>query len=261
MRHVHVLVSTLLLCYFSTHGQVDRFEPGVFFVGIKGGLNATAMAPQHNYGQVLLDYKVPIRPMAGLSFMYHVGARSQIMLEASYQVMGQNHDVFARRTGFLRNTKQQYLVFPVLYKLILNKPEGRYGTAATFYNTHWYLVAGVQPGILLASDIRYEVNDNETDFISFITEGGNPNLDQIEAMMPPEHDEDLYNDFDLSLTGGVGLFRRISSRWQVFAEIRGGFSVLDVNIEEWRLPSGSGSYFGTFNMFIGVQAGMAYRIF
>ncbi len=261
MRSVLVFVFTLLMCYSSTYGQADRYEPGVFFVGIKGGLNATAMAPQHNYGQALLDYKVPIRPLAGLSLMYQVGIRSQIMIEAGYQVMGQNHETFAKRTDFVRNTKQQYLVFPILYKLILNKPEGRYGTAATYYNTHWYLVAGVQPGILLASDIRYEVNGTETDFLSFITEGGNPNIDQIEAMTPPANDEDLYNDFDLSLTGGAGLFRRISSRWQIFAEIRGGFSVLDVNIEEWRLPAGSGNYFGTYNMFIGVQAGMAYRIF
>ena len=261
MRHYLVLIVSAILLYCHADGQADRFDPGKLHIGIKGGLNVTAIAPQNNYGQVLMDYKVPIRPMVGVSIMYQTGKRTQLVVEANYQVMGQNHEVFARKTDFEKYIKQQYLYFPVLFKFVLNKPEGVYGSAATFYNTHWYLTGGIQPGVLLGSDIRYEINDSETDFISFITEGGNPNLDQIESMEPPTEDEELYTEFDLGLTGGAGLFKRINARWQVFAELRGGISIIDVNAEEWRLPAGSGNYFASYNMFFGVEAGLAYKLF
>jgi len=261
MRRYLVLTLLAFLYLNQVVGQVDRFDVGKLHIGLHGGFNMTAIAPQHNYGQVLLDYKVPVRPMAGLAMMYQTGPRGQLVLEANYMVMGQNYEDFAKGIELRREVRKDYLVIPLMYRLILNKSHGAYGTAATFYNTNWYLTAGIQPGILLSSESRYEVKGAEADFISYITAGGNPNDDEITNLEPPENSEELFQPFDLSLVGGGGLFKRVGPRWQVYLEIRGGFSIMDVNAEDWRLPAGSGNYFGSYNMFIGLHGGVTYKLF
>ena len=208
-----------------------------------------------------MDYVIPVRPVIGLTAQYRMSPSSYLVAEVAYQSVGQKHEDHFKRSDFYKNIKLDYLAVPLMYKLVLNAQKSRYDAATRFSNNKWYLMGGLQPAYLLSAAVRYEIDDQQTDFISFVTEGGNNNQEQIQSMGPPENDEDLYNNFDLSLVGGVGMFMRFQPRWILLVEIRGGLSLLDINAEEWRLPSSSGSYNASRNMFIGIHAGIAYKLF
>ena len=239
----------------------EAYDAGRFHLGIKGGFNATAIFFQQNYGQTLMDYLVPVYPVVGVSSRFRMSRSSYLVVEAAYQGMGQRHEDFIKRKDFYKNIKLNYIVVPVMYKLVLNEKASQYEAASTFSNNRWYLMGGLQPGYLTSAAIRYEIDGRQTDFVSFITEGGNPNLEEIQSMDPPQEDEDLYNSFDLSLVGGIGMFLRFQPKWMVFVEVRGGVSLLDINAEEWRLPSSSGSYNASRNMYFGLHTGIAYKLF
>ena len=260
MRYRISIILLISLVAQSASAQ-NAYDPGRFHLGVKGGFNATAIFQQQNYGQTLMDYVVPVHAVGGLVAQYRFDRMSYLVIEAAYQGLGQTHEDFFKRKEFYKNIKLNYIVVPVMYKLVLNEPKSQYNAAAKFTNPKFYLIGGLQPGFLASAEIRYEINDLQTDFITFITEGGNPNLEEIQNMDPPEEDEDLYNGFDLSVVGGLGMFVRFQREWSLFVEIRGGLSLTDINAEEWRLPSSSGSYRASRNMFIGLQVGLAYKIF
>lgn len=258
MFRYYCLLSFLCLWLQAT---CQQFDPGKLHIGFRGGFNAVGISPQHNYGQNLMSYKIPLRPSFGLTSQVRLGIKSYVQADLLYQQMGQKHEDFFKGSEFYKDIRLNYVVVPVQFKYVLNPLRTGYDAAATFRNPNWYIAGGLQPGFMTSASIRHEINGQLTDFIGFITEGGNPNEEEIRAMDPPASDEDLYNAFDLSVVGSAGFFTRFQQKWIIFVDIRGGFSLLDINAETWRLPAPSGNYFASRNAFIGISAGLAYKIF
>ena len=242
----------LILSAQSAMGQ------GRLSAGLRGGFNAVAIFPENSYGQRKLGYQIPIRPYIGLASQYEFGSRSAISLDIMFQRMGTRHEDRAKRRDFYKDIRLDYLVLPVMYKLILNPGGGRFDRSARRDEPKWFLSAGAQPGFLLSANNRYEVNGNRTDLISFITEGGNPNFDAIEQNGTPESDEELYQSFDLSFVGAAGVQLYAQSNLKIIFELRGGFSLVDINASQWRLPDENGNYYASRNMFIGANMSVCF---
>ncbi|RLD19467.1 MAG: hypothetical protein DRI69_08335, partial [Bacteroidetes bacterium] len=256
MRYLAIIVSLFILSAQTVAGQSAKHAGGKFYLGALGGLNATAIFFQNNYGQTEMDYVVPVGFSGGVTMHYRLTPKSHLIVEASYHQMGQKHDDHFKQMDFYKDINLSYVAIPILYKLILNKNTTAYEDWASRSKPKWYLLAGIQPSFLISADIRYEVEGNQTDFISFITEGGNPNLEEILANGQPEDDADLYNQTDISFIGAAGFHTNIQPSVVGFVEVRGGFSLLDINAEAWQLPGPSGTYNWSRNLMIGFQVGL-----
>ena len=246
------LVTIAILLGPSAHGQSN------LRVGFRAGFNTVAIFPEASYGQRKMDFKIPVRPSIGLSTDFRISSRSSIALDILYQRIGTKQEGFFKRKDFYKDIRLDYLVLPVTYRLTLNSPAGTFESAARSRDPKWYIGAGLQPGFLISANTTYEIDGNRTDFISFISEGGNPNFDQIEQNGTPDEARDLYNSFDLSVIGIAGVEIYIQRYLHVLIELRGGLSVLDINAEEWQLTDEKGNYYASRNMFFGVNMAVVF---
>ena len=226
--------------------------------GVRTGFHAVAIFPEASYGQRKLDFKVPIRPTIGITSTVWVSPKSAVSFDVLFQRMGTTQEGTAKRRMFYKDIRLDYLAIPILYRFTLNSVSGTFASAARSNEPKWYLAGGVQPSFLVAANNTYEVNGNRTDFISFITEGGNPNFDQIEQNGTPESDKDLYQSIDLSLVGAAGVEIFIQDGLRVLIELRGGLSLVDINAEEWRLPDEGGNYYASRNLFAGINMAILF---
>jgi hypothetical protein len=261
MRYLTIIVTLILLSAQALTGQSRAYSSSRLYAGFMAGMNATAIFFQNNYGQTEMDYVVPVGFAGGVAMHYRLTAKSHLVVEASYQIMGQKHDDHFKNMDFYKDINLSYIAIPVLYKFILNKNQIGYAAGARAAKPKWYVLGGFQPSFLLKANVRYEVDGNQTDFISFITEGGNPNLDQILVNGQPKDDKALYNDFDIMFIGALGMHTNIQPKVIGFVEGRGGISLLDLNAETWQLPGPSGTYNWSRNLSIGIHAGIIFQIF
>jgi hypothetical protein len=260
MRYLTVIVSLFLLSAQAIVGQSISNAPGKLYLGAQAGVNATAIFFQNNYGQTEMDYVVPVGFAAGLAMHYRLTPKSHLIAEVSYQQMGQEHDDHFKKMDFYKDINLTYIAIPVMYKIILNRKTIGYEAGVKQSKPKWYLAGGIQPSFLVSANIRYEVDGNQTDFISFVTEGGNPNLEEILANGPPEDDKELYKSTDISLVGAAGFHTNIQPSVVGFVEMRGSLSILDINAEKWQLPGPSGTYNWSRNMSFGLYVGVVFKI-
>jgi len=261
MRYLTIIVSLFILSAHTVVGQSAAYSPGKFHMGFIAGANATAIVFQNNYGQTEMDYVVPAGLTIGASMHYRFTQKSHLIVEATYQQLGQKHDDHIKNMDFYKDINLNYVSIPILYKLVLNRSSVGYEAGATYSKPKWYLLGGFQPSLLLSANVRHEIDGNHTDFISFITEGGNPNLEEILTNGQPEDDKELYNDVDISFVGGAGFHTHIQPSIIGFVELRGGIGLLDINADKWQLPGPNGTYNWSRNLFFGIYAGMVFRIF
>ena len=185
MRYLAIIVTLFLLTAQAIIGQSAIRAPGKFYVGAMAGVNATAIFYQNNYGQTEMDYVVPVGFAAGAAMHYRLTQKSHLIAEVSYQQMGQKHDDHFKGKDFYKDINLNYVAVPILYKLILNRKTVGYEAWTNDSKPKWYLLVGIQPSFLISADISYEVDGNQTDFISFITEGGNPNIEEEYGWIRP----------------------------------------------------------------------------
>ena len=261
MRYLAIIVTLFLLSAQAVIGQSAIRSPGKFYVGALAGVNATAIFYQNNYGQTEMDYVVPVGFAGGAAMHYRLTQKSHLIAEVSYQQMGQKHDDHFKGKDFYKDINLNYVAVPILYKLILNRKTVGYEAWTNDSKPKWYLLVGIQPSFLISADISYEVDGNQTDFISFITEGGNPNIEEILANGPLEDDKDLYKSTDISLIGAAGFHTNIQPSVVGFVEMRGGISLLDINADAWQLPGPEGTYNWSRNLSFGLYVGILFRVF
>ncbi len=261
MRYHTIIVSFFILITQALSGQNQAFSSGKFYVGVMAGANATAIVFQNNYGQTEMDYVVPVGFAAGATMHYRITPKSHLVVDVIYQQMGQKHDDHFKKMDFYKDINLSYLSIPIMYKLVLNKNTVGYQAGANYSKPKWYLLGGIQPSFLLSANIRYEVDGDQTDFISFITEGGNQNLEQILINGQPEDDKELYKEIDIAFIGAAGFHVNIQSTIIGFFEFRGGIGLLDINAEEWQLPGPNGTYNWSRNFFLGFNVGIIFKIF
>ena len=185
MKHLWIQ-AVLIVGVTATTWAQSAHDLGRFHLGIKGGFNTSVVFLQQNYGQTELDYRFPVSPVAGLSMQYRFGLKSYLVAEVSYQPVGLEHEDRVKKMDLYKRVKLNYLAIPVMYKLVLGEPVSKYERAAKFGNTRLYLMGGLQPALLMSAESRYTIDDRETDFISFITAGGNPNEEAIAELGQPE---------------------------------------------------------------------------
>ena len=237
------------------------FEEGKFYLGIKGGFHANGIAPQNNYGQIVMDYKVDFGMNAGLFGDYRFNQKHSILIEAMFMQLGGSYEDFYQKKSWEKVIRLNYWSFPLMYRYSFGGLGTAYEEAANFFKPRIYIAGGFQPGLLINADAKYAIDNQPNDFIGFITEGGNPNDDEISMKVPPESTEDLYQTFDVMLVMSLGIRQNLQSNVYYFVDLRGGFSLIDINAEEWRLPAPSGNYFASRNAFIGINAGIGVRLF
>lgn len=256
------LCAVLLFCLpFYGWSQSKPYEAGKFYAGIKGGGNLVLILNQNNYGQIEMSYTTTLGLNAGAYLEYKLGGRSYITVEAAYQRQGQDYSDFFKRMQFDKSIVLDYVVFPVMYRFMLKSEGPGFEAAATFNNPKIYFSGGLQPGILTRAESSWRIDGQTTDFISFITEGGNPNSEQIGENGMPESTEDLFQKMDLVLVLGAGIRQNIQNNLMWFVEARGGIGLVDINAEEWRLPNAKGEYHKSRTGFLGIHVGLAFRLY
>ena len=258
-----ILLWILLAGIGSLEAQRARspYEPGTLYLGLKAGGHLKIIANQNNYGQFEMAYKPAIGLAGGIYLQYNLNSWSSLLIEGVYQQQGQKYSDSFKGKQYDKTISLDYLAFPVLYRYLLSGKSGAYDKALKFNQPKWFIEGGIQPAILVSADASWTIDGQATDFLSFITDGGNPNLEQIEANGQPASAEELFKDFDVVLVVGAGFQQDLQNNIRWYVELRGGIGLLDINADKWRLPNKEGIYGASRNSFLGIQVGLSFSLY
>lgn len=229
-------------------------------VGVKGALQTMGIANQNNYGQKEMEYKVPVGLAIGVHAEYTLTDKASLLVEGCLQQQGQTYDDTFNGKHFYKKVQMRYLTFPVMYRHAIGKEGFGYQAVGTFWNPNWFAAGGLQFGTLLSAEIDWELNGQQTDFLTFVTDEGNPNEMALAENGVPEDDSDFFRKFDVVFVAAIGFHNSISERVALTAELRGGIGLTDINTPEWQLPNRQGEYGASRTTFLGLHIGVAARI-
>lgn len=254
------LLALLCVCLFSVTlaGQAPgSFRPS-FQIGAKGNLQSAGIANQNNYGQNEMDYGVHLGVGGGVAVTCHLNAKHEFLLEGTFQSSGQNYEDHFKMRTFRKEVNFQLISIPLIYRYQFSAaPEGYTGVGT---KPKWFAGGGIQVNKILNPEINWYLDGQETDFLPFVLEGGNPNQQVIESMGAPAEDEDLFSAWDAMLVASGGCRIGLSYLVSVTAELRGGIGITDINASAWRLENNDGVYRASRNTFFGLHAGVHVRL-
>ena len=241
-----------------TNAQTPFNQRSAFSIGLKGNVNLVGIANQNNYGQNEMDYELTPGFGAGVLASLHLDHQNSVSAALTYQSHGQKYKDSFKGSDFEKEVRYQMLSLPVYYKRMLTETSGGYAGVGSESKPRWYLLGGFQVDRLLSPNIDWYLNGSETDFLSFVLEGGNPNQALIEAMGAPASDEDLFTDWDIMFILGGGFELPVSTQVMFSIELRGGIGLTDINAKDWRLENNQGVYGASRNAFAGLHVGIHY---
>lgn len=237
-------------------GQMRRVNKPIILLGVKGNLQAAGIANQNNYGQNEMDYGLHAGIGLGLVATYVIKPRIALLTEVSYQTSGQKYDDRFKGRHFQKDISFSLISMPLLFRYQVSSGPAGYGGVGTESKPLWYVLGGLQVNRMLSPSAKYRLDGTETDFLSFVLEGGNRNQGVIEAMGPPDTTSDLYTGWDVMFAAGGGFLLSITPAMYLTTEIRGGIGLTDMNAEPWRLPNNANIYEASRHSYLGLHAGI-----
>lgn len=221
------------------------------FIGARVGFGLPAIINQNNYGQSELDYNIIVKPMGSVMFGYNLESDNELQFRIAYRGMGQSYTGTAQSTTYDRKIKTSALELTLAYKFDF--------AASNNVIDKVYFLAGPRVGLLLSVEQEFQINGNDTDFLTYVLDRRNPNEDVITSMMIPTDNSDFFTSYDLGLFGGIGYESSINDQLYWNVELIGSIGITDINDLDWKLPNRENAeYAASYNIIGGVNAGITY---
>ena len=257
--HKFLFTLSLLFATISMVGQGVYNSNKDIYIGVAGAVNLKAIANQNNYGYNELDYAFAPGFHGGFVIGLDVSNRYGFQVEVNFSNMGQSYQDVISGNDNKKSVDLSYYNIPILYRKIMGQNDVYSQYDGTVENFYW--VAGIQFGFLSSAEIEWQINDQTTDFLSFINQHGrNPHIDAIRAQGAPSDDREFFNSTDIDAIFGLGWQKYFTKYLQFTAEFRGGIGIVDMNKKEWRYENRNGIYQASRNAFGGLRIGIAYVI-
>ncbi|MDX1479624.1 MAG: hypothetical protein R3301_18055 [Saprospiraceae bacterium] len=242
------------------HTQEFASNNAAIHLGVKAATQIHGIVNQNNFGQKEMDYSVPIGFAGGLSLQYKINARSFIQAEFCYQEQGQWYKDQFNGKSFRKRVALNYWTVPVMFKYMVSPNSAGY-RGVNISKPKWFVGGGLQYGKLARADIEWEINGLLTNFMTFVTDGGNPNQAILEVNGTPADEKEFYQETDIVFVASWGFHSHLNPIVTATVELRGGIGLTDINAEIWRLENRQGKYGSSHSTFLGIHAGIAFRIF
>ena len=257
MKILHPLFKMGINCLILSHTFLLHAQSEAFF-GTQIGQTAYTMMYQNNYGQRLLKFNVETRHSLGLigglqwkrRHMFQIGLRRIEGSQTYYD------NVFTKKL-FL-----QYISIPLSYGYIFNPKKS--------VRTKFYISGGLSLNILTYAALSHYIHGKKTTLLNYATtnpfetyQWENPNSEQITSLLSNETDlhpnhSSMFNSYDVSCIGGLGIQKHMASNWLISAELFGMVSLADIHATKWRLPRGNGTSRNSYNLFCGIHISILY---
>jgi hypothetical protein len=245
-----------LLFSIPTHAQNLEDNYKNFYLAPFASFGSASIIRQNNYGYSTLAYELTPGFQAGFYTGNGRDLKKSFKTGLIFSFWGQNYrDVFSGK-WVEKTVRNQYLQLPLLYKFIFLQKTGN-----DFRVSMNYLQGGVILGYLMGSEVRFYregipgqmVEESLTEFVTFGR--WNENTDALLAFGDPVNDRSLFKPYDINLEIAYGYQKFVGRQTALWIEIHGVIGLTDINAENWRYPSNSGTYRGSYNFFPGLKAG------
>lgn len=231
-----------------------------FLIGIDASYNLNSIINQNNLGQNLMDYDkfemAQLRVMPGAHVGYKFDHRHQVRVGFMYFKGGQDYkDNYS--FGKLRKTVEfSQLAIPITYRFTTGH------NVSDNSGIKFYVDAGPMFSFMQNGDIQYQVNDGNSDFISFYTIGGNANAqflrDQKLSDKEASDPATFYETTDVLAHLGLGIQAYLGQHIMLSFGVNGMISFADINKEEWRIDNVDGEYLPSRNTGAGFSLSLSY---
>lgn len=246
----------IILLSLPTHAQQLEDNYKNFYFAPFASFGSAGIIRQNNYGYSTLAYELTPGFQAGFYAGNDRDLKKSFKTGLVFSFWGQNYrDVFSGK-WVEKTVRNQYLQLPLLYKFIFHQKTGN-----DFRVSMNYLQGGVILGYLTRSDVRFYregtsgqmVEETLTEFVTFGR--WNENTDALLASGDPVTARELFRPFDVNLEIAWGYQKFVGRRTALWVELHGVMGLTDINAENWRYPSNTGTYRGSYNFFAGIKAG------
>ncbi|MDX1410061.1 MAG: hypothetical protein R3330_18050, partial [Saprospiraceae bacterium] len=192
------VVLICVVCLGVRHPVAQEFasDKQALFMGVKAATQIHGIVNQNNFGQKEMDYAVPIGFAGGISLQYKLNARSYILAEFCYQEQGQWYKDRFNGRSFSKRVALNYWTVPVMFKYMVSANSSGY-RGVNISKPKWFVGGGIQYGQLARADIEWEINGLLTNFMTFVTDGGNPNQAILEINGSPKDEKEFYQKTDI----------------------------------------------------------------
>lgn len=259
ITNMKILFKIITIVFFFTINGYSQlqYKTGQFYLSPSVSIGAPAVINQNNYGFGEMAYGIKLGGQTGILFGYDNYLKSSFRFGVLYSRVGQVYSDVLLNVPHNKNITLDYLQVPVVFKYVLGDTKG-----FDFSILYKYIFGGLQLSYLLNADISWQRDNNEVDFLNFISFGAyeqdNRNLEEIREIGAPLNDVDFFSNIDVAFVGGAGLQYFISRRIMVFSELVGNIGIRDINSPTWRFRSNKREYVSSLNIFGGLRFGITF---
>lgn len=208
-----------------------------YWINGVAGLNSNWIMNQNAYGNPEMEYSTTFSPTGGVGISYFYDRQRGYSASLYLSKMGQNYAGEQAGAVAIRKVKLTYIEMPL--QLMMQLPN--------MQNTTW---------IAFGPDIMILINAKQ----EYSREGGNP-LPNLVGMASGNAIErfkraDVAVNISLNQMYNVNYYRRAMFLFSINTAV----GITDINKPEWQIPNLHGNYGKSRNFYIGVKAGMMFRI-
>jgi hypothetical protein len=233
-KFIRSLATVLILLFALTLNAQDENSK---WLTAMGGLNSNWIVYQNAYGNPEIEYSTTFGLTGGMGLNYFLNDKWGVSASLYGSKLGQSYAGVQSGGDAERKVKLTYLEIP--FVILKNLPYASNPTWISF-----------GPDIMILMNAQQEYRRT----------GGNP-LPNPEGMKVGDIRE-RFNSTDVALTFALNKMYEIDgtdNAMFVFS-INTSFGLTDINDIEWRIPERNGNYSGSHNFYIGVKAGLMFKV-
>jgi hypothetical protein len=233
-KFIRSLATVLILLFALTLNAQDENSK---WLTAMGGLNSNWIVYQNAYGNPEIEYSTTFGLTGGMGLNYFLNDKWGVSASLYGSKLGQSYAGVQSGGDAERKVKLTYLEIP--FVILKNLPYASNPTWISF-----------GPDIMVLMNAQQEYKRT----------GGNP-LPNPEGMKVGDIRE-RFNSTDVALTFALNKMYEIDgtdNAMFVFS-INTSFGLTDINDIEWRIPERNGNYSGSHNFYIGVKAGLMFKV-
>lgn len=229
----------LLIASINVYSQHHEDDLRMIYVSLKAGLTNVSMIGQYNYGSGELSSTSSLQPHIYLGYGLDYATRSRYHIAIGYASYAQSQNQIIG--GVLRSKKYnlKYLSAPLSYRHVIGKKRGY-----AWKTPNLYLSASFQFDYLIHSSTSWNINTESVDLTEYLQRIGSTdfidNIAQDHGM--EENFDDLYNNFDLKASLGVGLQYFILPNYLLYIQADYQYGFMDINNSSWRYENEANPY-------------------
>jgi hypothetical protein len=218
--------------------KVQAQQEGSFWINALTGLNSTWILNQNAYGNPELEYSTTFGFTGGIGASYYFGDKWGFNPSVLVSKLGQNYSGVQKGVDTERKVKLSYVEVPLMFMMHLPYTQ----------NPTWISFG---PNIMILLNAQQET----------VRKGGFDNLPNPDGMKTGDVKE-RFNPTDVAISFALNKMFKIdySGKAMFLLSFNTSLGLTDINSIEWRIPNIHGIYEGSRNFYIGIKAGLSFKV-